>query len=106
MLIVGKSKSSNLSDTKRLYNRMEAGGHGTKPDDPGQLQNHRLFMVELDTALQGSKLLAEKNLKPDPNEVIWSFLQSKIVDRETLSFAGREFNLEWKRRGKVFNDEP
>ena len=105
LLIVGSGKSSNLSDAKRLYNRMEAG-HGSTPDDPAQLKNHRLFMVELDTVSQGSTLLGEKNLKPVPEDFIWKFLRSKIVERETLSFAGREFNLEWKRRGNVFDNEP
>jgi hypothetical protein len=100
LLIVGSGKSSSLSAAKRLYNRMEAGGHGSKPDNPARLKDHRLFMVELDTASQGSTLLGEKNLKPVPEDFIWKFLRSKIVERETLSFAGKEFNLEWKRRLK------
>ena len=104
LLIVGNESSADLSAAKRLLNRMERY-HGPKPDDASRLKNHRLFMVEMDTASQGSELLAEKNLKPLPSEVIWSFLQSKIIDRETLTFGNTEFNLQWKRRGNVFEEE-
>jgi len=97
LLIVGNESSTALSSAKRLFNRMERY-HGSKPDDPSQVKNHRLFMVEMDTASQGSKLLAEKNLNPLPNEVIWDFLRSKIIDRETFTFGNTEFDLLWKHR--------
>lgn len=105
LLVVGNENSTALSDVKRLYNRLERY-HGTRPDDAAALKDHRLFLVELETDSQGSAMLREKNLKPNPNEIIWTFLRSKIVNRETLTFAGTDFILEWKRRGNIFEEKP
>ena len=105
LLVVGNENSTAFSDVKRLYNRLERY-HGPKPDNVAALKDHRLFLVELETASQGSAILREKGLKPNPNEFIWTFLRNKIVSRETLTFAGTEFILEWKRRGNIFDDEP
>jgi pimeloyl-ACP methyl ester carboxylesterase len=107
LILVGTdgTVSKELSDAKRLYNRMERF-HGAKPDDATALKDHRLFLLELKTASQGSAMLREKDLKPNPNEIIWSFLRSKIVDREILNFGGRVFPLEWKRRGTGLPSDP
>jgi pimeloyl-ACP methyl ester carboxylesterase len=105
LLVVGNENSTALSNVKRLYNRMERY-HGTRPNDAAALKDHRLFLVELETASQGSSMLREKNLRPNPNEVIWTFLRSKIVSRETLTIAGTDFILEWKRRGNIFEENP
>jgi pimeloyl-ACP methyl ester carboxylesterase len=104
LLLVGNGDRTSLSETKRLYNRMERF-HGTKPEDSEALKAHRLFLIELETAAQGSSLLRVKNLKPDPTEIIWIFLRNKIVNRDTLTIAGTDFMLEWKRRGNIFEEQ-
>ena len=104
LLLVGNGNRTSLSDTKRLYNRMERF-HGTKPEDPEALKAHKLFMVELETTAQGSSLLKIKNLKPDPTELIWLFLRNKIVNRDTFTIADTDLPLEWEHRGNIFEEK-
>ena len=103
LILVGNGSSKELSDAKRLYNRMERR-HGEKPTDQAELAAHKLFIFEFETEQQGTALL-NSNLAPDPKNLIWSFLRGKIVGRDVFTVGGSDMSLEWKQRGNAFDPD-
>lgn len=104
LLLVGNESSKELSDTKRIYNRMERF-HGEKPTDQAELKAHKLFMFEIGTDDQGTDLL-NRNAAPDLKTIILTFLNQKIAQRDTFTYGSNDMPLEWKKRGSVFaNDD-
>jgi pimeloyl-ACP methyl ester carboxylesterase len=75
LILVGKGDSKALSEAKRVHSIFER--EHPKPDPEKKAEQQTLFFTPLETTLQGTNLLAEKNLKAD--EIIAAFLDLRLV---------------------------
>lgn len=75
LIIVGKKNGKALGEAKRVYSIFER--EHPKPDPYKKDEQQTLFFTPLDTELQGTNLLAEKNLKAD--DIIAAFLNLRLV---------------------------
>lgn len=82
MILVGNGESEPLSDAKRLYRLVKR--------DEGELpaEKKTLFYWELETKLQGAKMLGIKGLNVEP--VIAKFVELRLVNQD----------YPWVKRGK------
>jgi pimeloyl-ACP methyl ester carboxylesterase len=78
LILVGKGDGKALSEAKRVYSIFER--EHPKPDPEKKAEQQTLFFTPLETTLQGTKLLAEKNLKAD--EIIAAFLNLRLVKND------------------------
>jgi pimeloyl-ACP methyl ester carboxylesterase len=76
LILVGKGRSSELKEAKRLHNTLE----GARPGQAPEAQNRDLFIGEVATPLQGTKLLMGPSFKL--NGTIAKFLQWRVVDQD------------------------
>jgi pimeloyl-ACP methyl ester carboxylesterase len=84
LIVVGKEKARDAAEANRLYSTFKR----YHPDaDAEKAADRSLFFMELDTSLQGTKILDE-NLRLD--EMIAKFIQLRLVDQ----------SFPWKERGK------
>jgi pimeloyl-ACP methyl ester carboxylesterase len=88
LILVGKDDGIALSEAKRVNSIFERDHPKPDPDKLAELQT--LFFTPLDTKLQGTNLLTEKNLKAD--EMIANFLNLRLVKSEPSK------NWLWKER--------
>jgi pimeloyl-ACP methyl ester carboxylesterase len=79
MVIFGQQQSNAATAGRRIFNTLKRS-HREIPTDPGERQRLQdLFLVELDTSLQGTKVLTSTALKVP--ERIEEFIQWRLVDR-------------------------
>ena len=84
LIVVGGQKARDAAEANRLYATFKR----YHPDaDAEKTADRTLFLMELDTSLQGTKILAE-NLKLDA--MIAQFIKLRLVDQ----------SFPWKERGK------
>jgi hypothetical protein len=88
LILVGKGDGKALSEAKRVYSIFERDH--PKPDPEKKAEQQTLFFTPLETTLQGTKLLAEKNLKAD--EIISAFLNLRLIKNDQAK------NWMWKER--------
>ncbi|HEY4759149.1 MAG TPA: alpha/beta fold hydrolase [Thermoguttaceae bacterium] len=75
LIIVGKGEEKSLNEAKRVYALLERDH--PKPDPDKKADQQTLFFSPLDTKLQGTSILAEKNLKAE--EIIGAFINLRLV---------------------------
>lgn len=79
MLVYGKDQSTYAAAGKRVYNSLKRA-HRDVPEDPKERERLQdLFLVELSTSLQGTKLLTSADLKVP--ERIAEFIRLRLVNR-------------------------
>jgi dienelactone hydrolase len=78
LILVGKGDSKALNESKRVHAIFER--EHPKPDPEKKAEQQTLFFTPLETTLQGTNLLAEKNLKAD--DIIAAFLDLRLVKSE------------------------
>ncbi len=79
MVIFGEQQSDAATAGRRIFNTLKRS-HREIPTDPQERQRLQdLFLLELDTSLQGTKLLTSNALKVP--ERIEEFIQWRLVDR-------------------------
>jgi len=88
LILVGKNEGSALSEANRVYSLFER--EHPKPDPEKKAEQQTVFFNPLETKLQGSNLLTEKNLKTD--EIISAFLNLR------LQKSDQSKNWLWKER--------
>jgi pimeloyl-ACP methyl ester carboxylesterase len=75
LILVGNGESKVLGEAKRVYSILERDR--PKPDPEKKADQQTLFLIPLETKLQGANLLTEKNLKTE--DIINTFLNLRLV---------------------------
>ncbi len=82
LLIYGRQESDVATAGKRIYTSLKRS-HRELPEDPSERkQSQDLFHYELDTSLQGTKLLTSSALRVEDRIV--EFIRWRLVDRADL----------------------
>jgi pimeloyl-ACP methyl ester carboxylesterase len=88
MIIVGKEKSAEMSDARRLFNMFKRFHPEPTPEDKADKKD--LYLGALGTSLQGTKMLEGKGLKVD------TYI-AKFIDLR-LSKSKKSKSFGWKER--------
>lgn len=82
MILVGEQSARHLNDAKRLHKRFERYHPPVPETRVERIKKQDLFLVSLDTKLQGTKLLAASGLQQNPAQYIANFLKYRLQDKD------------------------
>jgi len=89
MIIVGDEQSTARSEAKRLFTRLQRYHDPIPETREERLKNQDLFLVNIESNLQSTRLLAGKGLPQNPAQYISTFVKYRLQDK-TYTWAERK----------------